>query len=168
MGCPIADRKDRSGTGAARFVDVRCVNDLGTEANQFNMLEPWSVQLTIECSTPIQRPRLAIIILTANGVRVTRMTSFEQFGELPTFNGRTIITCRLIRPNLVPGPYTLTLKCAVGNERLDYVERAFSFDVLPVDVSGTGRVPTQDKALCYLSTEWEVRPGAHQHQEESL
>jgi lipopolysaccharide transport system ATP-binding protein len=57
---------------------------------------------------------------------------------------------------LVPGDYTLTVSVGDSGTRLDCIDNAMTFTVLPADIYNTGKVPRRKEGLVALAARWEV------------
>lgn len=84
----------------------------------------------------------------------TKMVDSD-FAQLPR-EGKLI--CRFDNLPLAPGRYRLHLWAAINGEEADRLENAGSFEVLPADVFGTGRLPETGKhgAVVMKRQQWEI------------
>ena len=86
------------------------------------------------------------------------LTIKDNFGQ-PLFSGATYFLntdfasippvgtfiCRFANMPLTPGLYKLHLWCSINGQFIDKIADAGSFEVMPNDVFGTGRLPSQTK-----------------------
>jgi lipopolysaccharide transport system ATP-binding protein len=70
----------------------------------------------------------------------------------PIRRGR--VTCRLDRPQLMPGTYSLDLYLGTQGHNLDVVIDACRFEILPTDFFGSGRLPPRQSGDVYCSATW--------------
>jgi len=155
--CPVAKRDDRSGSGRARIVHIACLDADGLPVTAVPMNEDWTLEIDVEFQERIRRPHLGLIVGTSTGQRIARFLTSESHGDLPSLQGRVRFRCRASSLNLVPGQYQIT--CGVSDDRrenLDRVEAALLIEVIPADVSGTGRVTDSKMAICHFPARWEI------------
>ncbi len=88
------------------------------------------VELLLDASPPIVKPRLAVAIEDASGRRITTLASYLQQSQLPALTGRSTVTCSLPRLDLGPGRYLLSASVGTKNDGLlDSVDNAAWFEV---------------------------------------
>ena len=93
------------------------------------------------------------------GQRVLTLSSRHQRPEPIEVTGLTTLSCRFPRCSLLPGSYRILLSVAEGYQEIDRIDPAVSFDVVPRDVFGTGRLPAPRDGVYVADAEWEVSAG---------
>jgi len=67
------------------------------------------------------------------------------------------VVCSIPDQNLAPGMYHLDIMLrAKGKEVLDYVEHVCSFEILPQDYFGTGKLPKGENIIL-LKAKWKIK-----------
>jgi lipopolysaccharide transport system ATP-binding protein len=64
------------------------------------------------------------------------------------------VSCRLVRPPLMPGSYSLDLFLGTRGHNFDVVLDACRFEVLPTDHFGSGRLPPRQAGDVYCPATW--------------
>ncbi len=156
-GIPVGQRTDRRGSGQARLVEIRLLNDEGQPASIVPMGVDWNVEFTYDCATEIPHPELRLFVTSSQGQRISRISSFNSQGELPAFSGLVKLNCRISQMNLLPGLYYLSVRIASQlGDTIDFVESALPIEVAAADRHGTGRVDDARHAPCYFPATWSV------------
>lgn len=82
----------------------------------------------------------------------------EVVSPLPSsIPGRGRVHCVIDPLPLSPGGYTLGIGCRSGNRQIDLLEGTIPFEVYPVDVYGTGRLPQPENSVVVPQASWSVR-----------
>ncbi len=147
----------RSGSGEARFSGVSILSLSGHATSSVRMGEGIRIRLEVTPSSKVNAAELGIGLFSANGLRLCGFNSHDLQGK--TFDlqaGRQfVVDCVIPRMNLSPGVYGLNLVLRGPNRVLtDFVEQAVSFEIVPADVFGTGRIP-RGRSLVFLEAAWE-------------
>jgi lipopolysaccharide transport system ATP-binding protein len=145
---PIAERRDRRGSGDLRFtrLELRAgrPSSPGVAPATGRALE-LVVGYVGAANEPLKNVRFAFTFVDGYGSRIfavdTRFLNAD-FGELPAAGE---IVCEIPELPLTPGAYDLRAWAAVSERVADDVEHAASVDVAEGDFFGTGRQPVRDK-----------------------
>jgi lipopolysaccharide transport system ATP-binding protein len=70
---------------------------------------------------------------------------------------RGTITCRFIRPPLMPGSYSLDLYLGTQGQNFDVVIDACRFEILPTDYFGSGKLPPKQAGDVYCAASWGMK-----------
>ncbi len=156
-GTPVHQRTDRRGSGQARLVDIRLLSSDGQPVSIVPMGSDWNLEFTYDCISEVPHPELRLFVTSSQGQRISRISSFNSQGELPSFGGRVKLNCCISQMNLLPGLYHLSVRIASQlGETIDYVESAQQIEVAAADRHGTGRVDDARHAPCYFPATWTV------------
>jgi lipopolysaccharide transport system ATP-binding protein len=152
------DDRQRSGSGEARFTEVRVSVPGQTETRPAAPGDPLTVTCRVEASQPVECGSIAVYLTTANGLKVVSAGSDpSQPVRLPA--GLSELTIQIDALNLNPGRYaaSLWMARATGARRkfglYDFVENALDLVVAAPDGQAPeGLVPTKS-ALTIVSPE---------------
>jgi lipopolysaccharide transport system ATP-binding protein len=146
----------RTGTGAARFTDVRLLTDDGVESSTFPMGGTLAIQMSVTAVERIPNLDLAVVIKTASGVNVAHVTDRDDSFVLGGVMPETTITLRVSIPELrlYPGAYLLSLWAGDFTHDFDYVIDAMSFTVVQSAFAARTSELSQNKALVLLPCSW--------------
>lgn len=158
----LNDRVERRGRGDFRFTDYRLHNF--TKRDGENTLfsgDEIGIELhyrIAEDVTDMKTPHVAISISHQKYGLVSSLSNLYSGVDLDLKRPGGCIMCRLDELVLLPGTYYVTLFCSANGERQDVVYNALSFEVLPQDVFGSGRLMDANKqGIFYMRQSWTVR-----------
>ena len=119
-----------------------------------------SLSIAVEFAREVPlRPTLGVVVRTSEGWPVfeinNRYIAGYCFERSVTKKGT--ITSRINELPLTPGTYVIDLYFGDQYEDFDLVFEATSFEVVPSDVFGTGKLPSRGYGAVYLPAEWELR-----------
>jgi lipopolysaccharide transport system ATP-binding protein len=139
----LADRADRSGSGAARFTAVSLRDVHGAVVTAFRCGEPATLRLHFRNTTgqALRHIRIGVGVDDAMGQRITLFSSAAVRNAPESLAAEAdAIDVSIDRVPLLPGRYGLTLFFAVNDETVDWIQHAGTFDVEPGDYFGTGKL----------------------------
>src|SRR5262249_8449322 len=119
-----------------------------------------ALAVTFAADTPIQQPRIGLVIATPDGERLintnNRFQRSDQF-DRPVRQGS--ITCSLGRVPLVGGRYGISL--FLGDQAHDshVIENAIWLEVTERDIWGSGRVPPSQASRLWWPTTFHLEAG---------
>jgi lipopolysaccharide transport system ATP-binding protein len=160
---PVAERRDRGGSGALRFTRVELRSGdparAGDRPSTGSALEI-GLGYTAASGAPLKNVRLAVLVLDSLGGRVfatdTRLLNAD-FAELPPAGE---LICEIPDLPLAAGRYQLNLWATVGDDVADHVEDAASLTVEAGDPFGTGRATLAEKhGPCVVRHAWRLEAG---------
>jgi lipopolysaccharide transport system ATP-binding protein len=144
-------------SAAASVASARLENGDGELAGGIPMGEGFTVRMRVTARETVESFMAALAIADAMGTRLCGINSRDTNGAVFSLRAgeQVEVVCRVPRLNLLPGVYALNLglQRTVSREALDYFAGALSFEVLPRDVFGTGKIP-HGPGHMYLSSEW--------------
>jgi len=148
---PLAQREDRSGNGAFRFVDV------GVEVNPLSgerLIRSGSDVIIKICIENRRQRVLRNVDITFSidnyaNERIALFTTKAVAGTIEkVVLGRSNINFQIARLPLVAGRYSLTLFGTANGEIVDWVQSAASFEVAHGDFFGTGQaIPAEQNCI---------------------
>lgn len=146
----------REGNGQARFEWVELRNGDGQPIQEFQMGEGMTVRMSAVAKSAIPQAKAAVMISDAMGRIIVECSSEKHANRHFALEpGQPIvISARLPEQNLLPGRYNvkITLKDVRAGQMIDSVQAAHSFDIIPANVFGTGRLLQSDGAVFLRST----------------
>ncbi len=157
---PVAERRDRVGSGALRFTSVELRSGNPPSIGDPPVTgAPLAIALgyTAASAAPLKNVRLAVLVLDALGSRVfaadTRFLNAD-FAELPP-SGELV--CEIPDLPLAAGRYQLNLWATVGDDVADHLEDAATLAVEVGDTFGTGRTTIAEKhGPCVVRHAWRL------------
>lgn len=144
--------------GAELVVESARIETLsGESVGSMPMGDGFAVRMRVAARTAVTNFIAAVSVADSMGTRLSGINSRDVGGHMFSLQAgeRIGLVCRIPRFNLMPGVYYLNLgvQRAVSREPLDYVGSALSFEVLPHDVYGTGKIP-RGPGFIFLESEW--------------
>ena len=103
---------------------------------------------------PLHKPSLSIAIEDEEGTRIFFVNTRFGGGELPRETRAGTFTCKLDRFPLNQGTYYVTLQLQEGQKRVDRIDQACSFHMLPQVEAGAGQVASSSKSLLAWPSAW--------------
>jgi lipopolysaccharide transport system ATP-binding protein len=139
-GVPVAERRDRGGSGDLRFTRLEVKGDVAT-GRPLTLV----IGYAAAAAEPVKNLRLALKLSDAHGARIsaldTRMTHSD-FAELPPAGE---LRCEIPELPLAPGRYHIDAWASASGRVADDVAHALEIEVAVGDFYGTGRGPSRDK-----------------------
>jgi lipopolysaccharide transport system ATP-binding protein len=151
----LAQRTDREGTGQARAVAVRFLDELGHTIEHGFPGKELGVAVDYESTILGGRVDLAISCWNEQGVKLWHVDNKIRGRVLPRSEAAGTVTCTFRDLPLPPGQYYLNLALHVNEAMADHIYYAASFAVLPGDYYQTGRITPAAGALMYVNHEWQ-------------
>jgi lipopolysaccharide transport system ATP-binding protein len=127
-------------------------------AGSIRMGSTVSIRVKFEAPWPI-RPCLGLTIKTERGFRVFHVSdrfASQLASRLPVTSG--VVTCEIPQIPLMPGRYVvdLWLEDFANQTPLDMVADAVTFEVIPADLLGTGRLPSPNEGPVFYRARWSL------------
>lgn len=158
----LNERIERRGKGDIRFRDYRLINHskAGGDSTFFSG-DSVSIELQYDVVGNLEElkaPHVAISISHQKYGLVTSLSNLYSGIDLKLRASGGSIVCGINELVLLPGTYYVTVFCSANGERQDVVNNALSFDVLPQDVFGSGRLMDPNKqGIFYMRQSWTAR-----------
>ncbi len=152
---PIAQRADRPGDGALRFVDVIFRSRNGTPVETVQSGQPLEIAIAYRSNCEVVRNvAMHIGIFTLDGHCMSYLNN-EMIGtHFDSVAGVGEFSCLIPRLPLTPGEYYLNLYCEVNGLVADWVQHAASLTVEAGDFFGTGRLPPRTHGGMLVTQTW--------------
>jgi lipopolysaccharide transport system ATP-binding protein len=146
-------------TGSPPVMTSVALYSVGDEpAAAVRMGEPLSLHISYAAGRPI-RPVLSVGIKTVHGTPIFN-ASDRDAGQLtqcePAVQGT--IVCDVPDLRLLPGTYCADLSLGDAAGDFDVIAGAISFEVLPADLLGTGRLPSPANGPVFCRANWRLLP----------
>jgi lipopolysaccharide transport system ATP-binding protein len=149
----------RRGTGEARFQRVEILSTSGESTSSIPMGKGMTIRMEILAQSQLKAVEIVVSFFNAQGLHLCGFNSYD-LADL-TFDlepGQSIFfDCAVPRMNLAPGVYRLSFQIRTRKRHkrqlVDFVEQVVSFEVVPADVFGTGRLP-RGHHLIFLEADW--------------
>ncbi|MGQ9663028.1 MAG: ABC transporter ATP-binding protein [Kiritimatiellia bacterium] len=158
----LAERSDRQGNQALRFVACRCFSgDAAQPSPAIRCGDNLRIQIAYESAgyLPLRYVDVAIGIRGTHNEALSHLGTkfrglqFEQVPPVGTFE------CIIPHLPLQQGRYSLTLFATVGGQIADWVQEAVEFEVIQGDFFGSGQMPMPGTGPVLLNHEWRLLPG---------
>jgi lipopolysaccharide transport system ATP-binding protein len=155
---PLAERQNRRGDGRMRFTGVSVLNERLEAVETVSCGQNVSIGLEYETRGGETIDNATVQIKFAGTLGqplfacLSRASNRESL-RLPP-GGRLL--CRIPRLPLVPGVYTFTIWCTVGDDLEDYLSEAGSLSVAEGDYYGTGKLPPNQVGDFLVGHDWSV------------
>lgn len=160
----LHERRDREGTGAIRFVSVSLENGKGESIGKLRSGGNAVLILGIEPdhSQELRNLQIALGIDNQAGQRIAVLDN-EITGEIFHTVPSTVtgIELHIERLPLPPGQYRFTVFGTVDGVIADWVKSAGSFEVVPGDFYGTGKLPPANQSSFLVSYKCQMRLPNH-------
>lgn len=147
----LAERPDRKGTGAIRFVSVELKDGNGNDvqALQCGKTGVFRVHFTRKDNAAVNNLHVSLGIDDDLGQRITHMNN-ETTNSLFQNVTSNSFDIRIERLPLKQGSYNFTLYSTVNGEIADYIVEAGSFEVETGDFHGTGKLMQPGQGSFYM------------------
>ena len=119
------------------------------------MGETFGLQVEFQSPYIMNNPNLGIRINTPSGNTVLGIASYMQNEERIASKCKSgVFRVLFDKPNLNQGMYYVTLTLGDNQVTCDRKAEAISFEVTPVDVFGTGKIPSPDQSNIFTEGRW--------------
>jgi lipopolysaccharide transport system ATP-binding protein len=147
----LSERKDRKGSGIARFHSVDVINFENRKTTTIMCGHNIIIRIKLSSQTKnliLRNPIIAIGIDNSVGQRVLHLcneTIGKNFDEINIENHHLDI--KIQRFPLVAGIYTAAIYLSSDGSTIDWIQNAFNFNVEQGDFYQTGKLPPQDQGF---------------------
>jgi lipopolysaccharide transport system ATP-binding protein len=157
---PIAQRKDRKGSGWVRFKKISILNER-LEAVE-TVLSGQNISISFEYdirdTEMVNHVQVETQFFGGFGQPLFACSSKSSHrGPLALSRG-TRVLCSIPRLPLQPGVYALTIWCKAGGNLQDHVPDAGKLTVVEGDYFGTGKLPPRELGDFFVAHNWAVMP----------
>ena len=149
----------RTGTGEARILSVRLVDDAGIPRVNYSMGEPLNIIVTVDFPTRVQSPTFGVNIVTDAGLMVADCRSSHYGFKAGAVKGTVEYQARIDSMKLYPRTYLIEpwVADAASIADFDWVRSAAAFQVTcgPNFLSGINVTGTH--GVAFIPTTWSLR-----------
>jgi len=141
-------RRKKHFDGIMRLTHCILMNGDGQPVDHLTVGEPTRIAIGYKMRSPVKRTNIlfAVVISNSSGQRVSYLSSEAVGVNFSNIRTDGEVQCIIPRLPLVPGRYSLSLMCKVGNGWSDAVYDAVYLDVVGSNFYSTGRLPPVDVA----------------------
>ncbi len=150
----LRGRRDRHGSGEVRCLSLSVQNANGDLTRSVRPGEPFDVVVEYEAKTALRDVGLSIDVELLDGTRISTLYSAFRNQTFAVSQGKGAFSCRVAGLPLRPDTYSLNIFIGAHLVIYDFVERAMSLEVAPVDVFGTGRLPERSHGPLIADYGW--------------
>lgn len=149
----------RTGTGEVRVEKIELLSHEGDVLSAVLMGEGIRIRIKVRAKSDVRSAYANFVLSDSRGDIITVLHGNDSGDCRFDLNSgeEATVECMLPQMNLHPGMYAFnaSLRHKGANEPLDRIERAVSFEILPADVFGTGKIPSKAQKI-FLASEWSV------------
>ena len=158
----LAKHPGRTGNSVPIMRSVAIFSGAESPTAAVRMGAPMSVRVTFNYSSQPLYPYLGVTVKNAQGEKILTVNNdFLPSFELSRPVSAGTITCDFKWLPLMPGTYVLDLFMGANPyEDLDVIHDAISFEVLPADFFGTGKLPEAAWGLIFWPATWRLEDNA--------
>jgi len=152
----ISNVKRSNGNG--NYITEAWIENINNEATNKTMAgEPFTIKFRFNFNKEVPNVLFGFGIEDQDGHRITSLNNeIAGTGVYHSLKNGTA-SCTFYNPNIIDGTYWVSLSIVSNQvEWVDYVERAFTFNVEPKDVYGTGKLINQTQGKVFLHGKVEV------------
>jgi lipopolysaccharide transport system ATP-binding protein len=133
---------------------VELGNGAGPATGAIRIGDPMEIRVSYRAARPL-RPVLGSVIKTSYGTPVFSVSDrfCSQLAECEPRVEATIV-CRIERLMLIPGNYSIDLWLGDARRDFDVIYDAIGLEVLPADLTGTGRLPPPNIGSVFCEATW--------------
>lgn len=147
-------RRDRAGSGELRAVSVALRTPNGDLTRSVRPGEPFEIIVAYEAGAPLTDVAFSIDIDLPDGTRLATLHSDFHGDRFPVPAGHGAFSCDVAGLPLRPDTYLLNVAIGGRHALYDFVERSMSFEIAPIDVFGTGRLPQRNQGPLIAKYRW--------------
>ena len=157
-GTPLAEREDRKGDGRCKFTSVYFEQE-GRSSTSVAMGEPVSLKICIEADQDIEKAEVMYSIYNPYAVLITSSNSrFAMKDVMSLKKGKNWFEVKYDSLPISCGLYSMNVRVWDGNEKdMDWVEKAYSFEIVESDIYGTGRFYKDASSILVVPHQWQVK-----------
>jgi len=150
----LRDRHDRAGKGEIRSTSVALAGTDGVLTRAVQPGQPFDVIVSYEARIALENVEVSVNIELLDGTRVVTLASGFRNETFSVQAGEGTFACRVAGLLLRPDTYSINVFFSGNHAFYDHVERAMSFDIAPLDVYGTGRLPQRNEGALLAEYHW--------------
>ncbi|MGR0480691.1 MAG: ABC transporter ATP-binding protein [Candidatus Electronema sp. V4] len=153
---PINKRKDRSGLGNVRIIDLYIQDVSGNKKDSFPIGASLNFIIKYLSINTIKKPHVIIGIYDPISLGMVRLDT-EISGSFPTLlSQKGELSCLTAPFNLSPGRYTVNIAFFSNGEEEDYIIKAISFNIVETDYFKTGKLVDGKLSKVIFQHDWSI------------
>jgi lipopolysaccharide transport system ATP-binding protein len=141
---------------------VALLDEFDRPLTSVSMGDGLSVSVSFASSGLAFCPVLGVVVKNSVGTAVFGVNNRLVNGFRFEKKQSGVIYCHFASLPLMPGIYSIDLYLGDEHQNLDAVTDAVTFEVVPADVYGTGKLPRSKAGLIFWDATWSVRDDASQ------
>ncbi|MFZ2061864.1 MAG: ABC transporter ATP-binding protein [Candidatus Binatus sp.] len=127
-----------------------------TAVGAIRMGDPLTIVMSFEAAIPL-RPIAGVTIKTIQGMPVCSVNDrFSMQLRDCKIVSRGTVVCEIDKLMLMPGQYSIDVSFGDFGPELDVISDAISFDVLPAELLGNGRLPPSNQGPMFCAGTWKL------------
>jgi lipopolysaccharide transport system ATP-binding protein len=143
----LSKRLDRQGNGQLRFENCFFSTDGVNQVSTLRCGEPAYFHLKYHAISDVSPLLLGFNVYDRDGYILLNFNNVDVNSFSKIFSGAGVLVCEIPAFPLRAGHYHGNVFCGQGKNILDWVQGAFSIDVVDTDFHGTGRLTDQGKFI---------------------
>jgi lipopolysaccharide transport system ATP-binding protein len=153
----LAKHPGRYSSGTPIFEQLRLLDQRGQETAVFSVGDTLIIQVILNAGERIwEDAKFAVNVYNERGLRICTLRTEQQVGQLLTISGKLQLQCSWAEIPLAPGQYHVGLSLKINGKKVDIIERAAMFKVVPGNIYGTGKI-THGEALIWCKADWKIK-----------
>jgi lipopolysaccharide transport system ATP-binding protein len=152
---PIAQRKDRTGNGLARFTNLQMLDKDGAVLGDLMTGQYVRFQVTLIAKRNLQNVTLSITVDSMNLEAKVALLSHLKNQYFKLVEGENVLECILPCFPITKGRYFLSLYCDIDREVVDWVKEARYLDVESGDYYNTGKTIEANREIVLIDHQWQ-------------
>jgi lipopolysaccharide transport system ATP-binding protein len=152
---PLAERRDRRGSGLLRFVESWFADEQGRRLRLVTTGQNLSLHIRYIAHQPLHNVSIGFNLYENEGYVLLNFNTEHHGGNIPFVPQVGDFVCEVPKFPLRTGRYFGNIQCSVNGVVADWVQNAFRLDVEDGDFFGSGRLVTQGRIVAHHS--WHVR-----------
>ena len=129
----LIDTKERKGTGAIKFADVKIFNSNNDYTSELKFGESFKIWVQIYSLIELSDCMLGVSFITKEGFEIQGTSANDTLDKVPFFKGINEFECTIDSGVLTPSIYFLRGAIFNQNEVFDHVDEILSFSVQPIN-----------------------------------
>lgn len=158
----LADHPGRRPGFKPHLLSLELRSGSKTAVGAIRMGDPLTIRMSFEAASPL-RPVVAATIKTVQGMPVCSLNDrFSMQLRDCKMLSRGTVACEIEKLMLMPGQYNIDVSFGDLGPELDVISDAISFEVLPADVLGNGRLPPSSQGPMFCAGTWKLLEDTHE------
>jgi lipopolysaccharide transport system ATP-binding protein len=152
----LRNRLDRRGSGEIRCSSLAVRNRHGELTHSVRPGDPFEIVVEYDAKTALRDLGFSVDVELLDGTRITTLYSAFRNETFSVAEGHGAFSCQIAGLPLRPDTYSLNIFIGAHPAVYDFVERAITFNIEPMDIFGTGRLPELAHGPLIADFRWTV------------